>query len=207
MRRREPPAHILTEWAREHGKDCSEWIGSVIEFPHQDDPDEIWQFTVDNEMADSAQQFVDYVYGLPHDVAFIEKLVHFDDWVPEGFGTADDVRIHFETATAYVTDFKHGKGVAVTAPGNMQLWLYALGVLATYGLIYDIQTVKIAIMQPRNGGLSEDEISAQDLLQWANEELIHVAKLAADPEHGEFVPGSHCRFCAGRWHCREVDLS
>ncbi|RAY89219.1 DUF2800 domain-containing protein, partial [Klebsiella oxytoca] len=57
--------------------------------------------------------------------ARIEARVEFDAWVPEGFGTADCILIG--GGILHVIDFKYGKGVAVSAEGNPQMALYALG--------------------------------------------------------------------------------
>lgn len=53
-----------------------------------------------------------------------------------------------------VIDFKYGKGVTVSAEHNPQMMLYALGALNLYGYLYDIKTVKTAIVQPRLDNIS-----------------------------------------------------
>ena len=45
-----------------------------------------------------------------------EVKVDFADYVPEGFGTCDCVMIGGDTLC--ITDYKHGKGVPVSAEGN-----------------------------------------------------------------------------------------
>lgn len=59
-----------------------------------------------------------------------EVKVDFNDCVPEGFGTCDNVMIGGDTLS--ITDYKHGKGVPVSAVGNPQMRLYALGALKRY---------------------------------------------------------------------------
>ncbi|GHU90975.1 hypothetical protein FACS1894202_11660 [Clostridia bacterium] len=56
-----------------------------------------------------------------------EVKVDFSEYVPGGFGTCDCVMIGGDTLI--ITDYKHGKGVPVSAEGNAQMRLYALGVL------------------------------------------------------------------------------
>lgn len=48
-------------------------------------------------------------------------------------------------------DYKHGKGVEVSAVENPQMMLYALGALELFDGIYDIDTVRMTIFQPRRG--------------------------------------------------------
>ena len=60
-----------------------------------------------------------------------EVQVDFGEYVPEGFGTCDNVMIGGDTLS--ITDYKHGKGVPVSAVGNPQMRLYALGALKRYG--------------------------------------------------------------------------
>lgn len=63
-----------------------------------------------------------------------EVRVDFSDCVPEGFGTCDCIMIGGDTIT--ITDYKHGKGVEVSAENNSQMMLYALGALKKYAPIY-----------------------------------------------------------------------
>ena len=74
------------------------------------------------------------------------------------------------------------------------MMLYALGALNLYDYLYDIKTVKTAIVQPRLDNISEWEISDDELLEWAENTLKPIAELAAKGE-GEFKAGNHCLFC------------
>jgi hypothetical protein len=78
-----------------------------------------------------------------------EVRVDFSDYVPEGFGTCDNVMIGGDTIT--ITDYKHGKGVQVDAESNTQMMLYALGALKKYAQIFGdtIKNVRLCIVQPR----------------------------------------------------------
>lgn len=60
----------------------------------------------------------------------VEVRVDFSDYVPEGFGTCDCCIIGGDLLS--ITDYKHGKGVPVSAVGNPQMRLYALGALHRY---------------------------------------------------------------------------
>ncbi|MFA9398373.1 MAG: DUF2800 domain-containing protein [Clostridiaceae bacterium] len=132
-------------------------------------------------------------------VVIIEQKVDFSPWVEDGFGTSDVITI--TDGTLEVIDLKGGKGVEISANDNPQLKLYALGALNEFGFLYDIQNVKMSIVQPRVDNFSTFEMSVEDLLKWAEEELKPKAKLAIKGE-GEFCAGEHCRFCRARNQCR-----
>jgi hypothetical protein len=184
-------AHELSEWAREQGKHCKHWIGTEITVGEH-------SFTVDQSMADYVQRFVDYCDQHPGD-AFYEERVHYTAFVPDGWGTADDIRIDGDM-TCYLTDLKYGKGIKVYAKNNTQLLLYALGVLQEYGHLYDIKNFKLAIHQPRLDHVDEWVVPVKDLLLWARDVVRPAAEKALGGE-GEFKAGSWCRFCPGKNKC------
>ena len=132
-------------------------------------------------------------------VVLLEQKLDFSDWVPEGFGTGDVVII--SDGVLEIIDLKYGKGVPVSAEDNAQMRLYALGALATFDSLYDIQTVRMTVVQPRLDSVSSDEITAEMLYWWADTELIKRAQLAWEGK-GEFQAGEHCRFCRARFNCR-----
>ena len=79
----------------------------------------------------------------------------------------------------YVTDYKHGKGVPVSAENNPQLMLYGLGALMEYETVYDIKTVRLAIVQPRAGGVNEYSITRDALIDWGVFTVRPIAEKAA----------------------------
>lgn len=129
----------------------------------------------------------------------IEQRLDFSEWVPEGFGTGDFVII--ADGTMEICDLKYGKGVPVSAIGNKQMRLYALGAIAEFSFLYDIEKVKMTIIQPRLDSISTDEMTAEDLLKWAEEELKPTAQLAYEGK-GEFCAGDHCQFCRAKAVCK-----
>lgn len=132
----------------------------------------------------------------------IEAQLDYSEWAPEGFGTGDCVITGGDML--WIIDFKYGKGVQVEADHNPQLMLYALGALQKYSMIYNIQQVKMAIIQPRRDHISEWEISKTDLLQWAESYVKPRAQLAYNGG-GEFCPGeSQCRFCKAKGRCKAL---
>lgn len=129
----------------------------------------------------------------------IEQRLDFSEWVPEGFGTGDFVII--ADGTMEVCDLKYGKGVPVSAENNKQMMLYALGAISEFSFLYDIEKVRMTIIQPRLDNISTFEVTADDLLKWAEEYVRPRAELAIKGE-GEFCAGDHCRFCRAKSVCK-----
>lgn len=129
-----------------------------------------------------------------------EVKVDFGEYVPEGFGTCDCVMIGGDTLS--ITDYKHGKGVPVSAVGNPQMRLYALGALKRYAPVFGdtIKRVRMTIDQPRLDSYTSDIITVEELKAWG--ESIKPIAQKAFSGLGEFVPGEHCRFCRGKAQCR-----
>jgi hypothetical protein len=130
-----------------------------------------------------------------------EVRVDLEAYIPEGFGTCDCVMIGDDTLD--ITDYKHGKGVAVSAVNNPQMRLYALGALAKYDPFYGgiIRRVRTTIVQPRIQDKPSSEILTVDELKAWGESIKPLAQKAYSG-FGEFVPGDHCRFCRGKTQCR-----
>jgi hypothetical protein len=133
-------------------------------------------------------------------IVMVEQRLDFSKYVPDGFGTGDCVIVADEVLT--VCDYKHGKGVAVSAERNSQMMLYALGALELFDSLYDISEIKMVIFQPRMENISEFTMTADELLNWAENTLRPTAELAAKGE-GEFCAGEHCRFCKVKSTCRK----
>lgn len=129
-----------------------------------------------------------------------EVSVDFSEYVPDGFGTCDCVMIGGDTLS--IIDYKHGKGVAVSAEGNSQMRLYALGALKRYASVFGdaIQQVHMSIDQPRLDSYTTDTITVEELKSWG--ESIKPIAQKAFSGLGEFVPGKHCHFCRGKAQCR-----
>ena len=160
----------------------------------------------DDEMLTTAEVYVEYLrekaLGFKA-TPFVAPEVRVDltDYIPECFGTCDCVM--FGDDTLHITDYKHGKGVPVSAIGNPQMRLYALGALRLYRVIFgdSIKRVSMAICQPRlSSNVEEDSMTVEELLAWG--ESVKPRALEAFNGPGEFVPGEHCRFCRGRERCR-----
>ena len=128
----------------------------------------------------------------------LEQRLDFSRWVPDGFGTGDAVIVSEELLE--VRDLKYGKGVPVFAENNPQARCYGLGALHCYGVLYGFKHVRNTIIQPRLDSVTEEMLTTDELLQWAETELKPAAELAWKGK-GEFNPGDHCKFCAARAIC------
>lgn len=159
-----------------------------------------------DEMLHTAEAYVQYLNEKA--LSYQEKpyvtqevKVDFSDYVPEGFGTCDCVMIGGDTL--HITDYKHGKGVAVSAVGNPQMRLYALGALKMFTAVYgdSITKVSMGICQPRlSEEASEESLTVEELKEWG--ESIKPLANEAYNGPGTFCPGEHCRFCKGKAKCR-----
>lgn len=189
-------AHTLCEYKLQKllGKDAKDPTENLTYFDAEmaDCTDSYQQYV--SEQIEKAKQFC------KDPIVLVEQKLDFSKWVPQGFGTGDCVIVADNVLT--VIDFKYGVGVLVEAEQNPQMMCYALGALALFDSIYDIENVVMTIFQPRRDNISTYKLSKKELLQWADEILSPAAQLAAKGE-GEFKAGKHCRFCKVKATCRK----
>jgi len=212
-----PPSARLCENYEDKGSDyaaegtdahtlCEFRLKQALGIP-VDDPIENLSW-YNEEMEECAQGYAAYVVELVETAkqtcsdpwVCIEQRVDFSRWVKEGFGTADCIVI--ADGVMNICDYKHGQGVEVSAVGNPQMRLYALGALEIFDDIYDIEEIRMTIYQPRKSNVSVDTIAKADLLRWADTELYDKAELAYAGQ-GDFNCGEWCRFCKAKAECRE----
>lgn len=156
---------------------------------------------VTQEMIECATGYGDYIQEQCKTldrVILLEQRVDFSPWVPDGFGTCDCIIIEGDTLT--IIDYKYGQGVPVSAEGNPQMMLYALGALNDYGIAYDVARVEMHIYQPRIDNISSASLTVDELIQWADTVVRPAAQMAYKGE-GEYTPGPHCRFCQHAGWC------
>ncbi|WIK59829.1 DUF2800 domain-containing protein [Actinotignum urinale] len=161
----------------------------------------------DDEMDSYTDDYVSYVLeqyeqakqATPGAVIYIEQHLDFSHVVPGGFGTGDCLIV--ADGTLHVIDLKYGLGVLVEAEWNPQMMLYAIGALALFDALYDIEQVALTVFQPRRENVSTWTISVTELNEWAEQTLKPAAELAANGE-GEFCAGSWCQFCRIASTCR-----
>lgn len=211
-----PPSARLSESFAESSSDntaegteahalCEFRLKEALVIP-ADDPTVGMKF-YNTEMEDCAAGYVEYILeqlisakqNCADPEILIEQRVNFSRWVPHGFGTADFILI--ADGTLKVIDYKHGRGLEVSATENPQMMCFALGALELFDPLYDIDKVSMTIFQPRRDNISTYDITKEALYQWAEEVLRPAAELAYAGE-GEFRCGSWCIFCKAKVHCR-----
>ena len=189
-----PPSARLCEAYEDKGSDyaaegtdahalCEFRMKQALGIP-ADDPIENLSW-YNEEMEDCAAGYAAYVSELletakqtcADPVILIEQRVDFSRWVQDGFGTADCIVI--ADGELNIVDYKHGKGVEVSAVDNPQMMLYALGALEIFDGIYDIDSVRMTIYQPRKSNISVCVMEKDGLLEWAQNDLTYKAKLAS----------------------------
>ena len=212
-----PPSARLCEAYEDKGSDyaaegtdahtlCEYRLKQALGIPTEDPIENLSWYN--EEMEECAAGYAAYVVELletakqtcSDPVVMIEQRVDFSRWVQEGFGTADCILI--ADGVLNIVDYKHGKGVEVSAEGNTQLSLYSLGALEIFDGIYDIDRVCVHIFQPRKSNVVSSMMDKTDLYQWADTELTEKAQLAYEGQ-GSFSCGEWCRFCKAKAECRE----
>ncbi len=205
-------AHKLAELCLSFGVSASHFIYSEIEASG-------FTYTVDEEMAEAVQVYLDLVRQLmiqsEMEVRACKELkddtkpyafeMRFDlSWVhPNMFGTNDFCALLPQSKVLTVVDYKHGKGVAVDVEGNKQLMYYALGALK--GVHFDlVDEVELIIVQPRAFHASGRVRKARYSAKWLRDEFSKQLKEAAVATEAPDAPieaGSHCRFCPAKGIC------
>jgi len=212
-----PPSARLCEAYEDKGSDyaaegtdahtlCEYRLKQALGIPAEDPIENLSWYN--EEMEECAAGYAAYVVELletaketcSDPVVMIEQRVDFSRWVQEGFGTADCILI--ADGVLNIVDYKHGKGVEVSAEGNTQLSLYSLGALEIFDGIYDIDRVCVHIFQPRKSNVVSSMMDKADLYEWADTELTEKAQLAYEGQ-GSFSCGEWCRFCKAKAECRE----
>lgn len=189
------------------------------------------EFVVDEEMADTAQQYVDYVRqqrgGLMHTGAknalWIEErfsLAKLDPPFDAG-GTCDAIIYNPDEKLLEVVDLKGGRGLKVDANDNKQLRTYALGALLKHPDL-DVVKVKSTIVQPRigDGKPRSETYHVSDLMEWTHELLqkmsyAKAAETLLSEVKGPLMmeawgdewleAGSHCTFCPAAAICPKLE--
>lgn len=184
-------AHTVSEWARTENRAAHEYIGRVLKVGS-------YEFTVDDEMASSVHEFVSTVEQTPG-LPLYEARVHYDAWVPGGFGTLDDGRVR--DGCARITDLKHGKGIQVFARDNSQLKLYAAGLYHDYRWLWPFDRFELSVVQPRLNHRDEFVVHLKDLVEWLHDEVQPIAERALLPG-APLKAGEHCRFCPAKRVCK-----
>ncbi len=168
----------------------------------------------DVEMYEYVLRYVDAVWTLAEgNELMVEQRVDFSHivGVENSFGTADAVVIVGNELQIH--DLKYGRGVQVDAEQNEQLQLYALGALEQFNLLYDFDSVRLFIHQPRLNHVSEWALSVEELEAFGQRAQEAAASVIVMFNIAEcegvntlplenFTPGEkQCRFCKARAIC------
>lgn len=157
------------------------------------------------EMFKHARNYCDFVMNENYNLEksdgackmLLEEKVDISEYAPECFGSVDCQLVGRDTLI--VIDLKYGEGVKVYAERNTQMMLYALGAIKGKP---SIKTIRLVIAQVRLNHFDVWEISANDLLQWADKVLKPTAKKALAGK-GEQKMGDWCGFCPVKAQCRK----
>lgn len=182
-------------------------------------------FEIDEEMAETAQTYVDYVRERAKASAssklWLEQRFSLETLDPpfDAGGTGDAVIWNPDERLLEVIDLKGGRGVVVEVKGNPQLRTYGLGaVLANPGLA--VQRIRVTIVQPRaghkDGRIRSEDFDIVDLLDWTSDLVAAMrrsAKALADrgvmPDAAwaaaYLAAGDHCKFCRAAATCPALE--
>lgn len=181
-------------------------------------------FEVDEEMAETAQVYIDYVRSLGGKPQ-IEQRFSLAKLNPpfDAGGTCDAIVYNPDLKLLEVVDLKGGRGIRVEVTENKQLRTYALGaMLANPGL--DVERVKSTIVQPRmahkDGRIRSETMHVSELMEWTAELVAAMnSSAAAMREYAEVKgaltreawadgwlnPGDHCTFCPAAGVCPALE--
>lgn len=205
-------AHELGAWCLSEGQDASARVGDVIKVYEDDGTTVRRQFTVDHDMAEHVQAYVDAI-GREPEVKLIEERVDYSEviGVPEQGGTADVLILDAEQRQLQVHDLKYGYGMVYasyededgTRQPNEQLACYAVGAMVEYDLIADWETVKLVIHQPRKDHYDEFVMTREELRAFALSLRAVVAEAESGRQHADELmalgllrpSGKACQWC------------
>lgn len=174
-------AHTIAERClRSADKNCADYLDDIVKTKEH-------EIAIDEEIANSAQVYVDYVRERSVGATLIVEerfsLQALDPPFDAG-GTADAVIVR--GAQVEIVDFKNGVGT-VEANDNKQLRTYALGAfLSSARTLAGVETIKSTIVQPRayhkSGVIRSETIHIADLVEWTAELMraMRRAKRALD---------------------------
>lgn len=206
--------HEISQLCLRDNRQADEFIGQTMK-------GKVHEFEVDEEMAETAQIYIDYCRGLiakykaetgKNPIIFVEEYLSLDALKPpfDAGGTGDFVAIFPAWKMIEVVDLKTGRGVIVEVKGNPQARSYALGAMLKHKG-HDITHVRSTIVQSRaahkDGRIRSETYHIADLVEWttdlmgamdesalalADREKIGTAGTEADWAKLYLKPGPHC---------------
>ena len=160
----------------------------------------------DEEMTTEVRKYVDYVMAHMTNsncVLYTEVRVNLGRYIPDGFGTADNVVLDWDNKTIHVFDLKYGKGVKVWATKNSQGRIYAIGCLLEFDKYKEMKKVVIHIGQPRLNHFHLEELTTKELMDYAK--IVKKAAKATEDPNAPAIPGElQCRWCRASSECKAL---
>lgn len=207
--------HKISEVCLRDGREADEFIGQTMKGKKH-------EFEVDEEMAETAQTYIDYCRGRAAEykaatgknaLIFVEEYLSLDSLKPpfDAGGTGDFTIIFPLWKLIEAVDLKTGRGVIVEVKGNPQARSYGLGVLLKHKG-HDITHVQTTIVQSRaahkDGRIRSEKFHIADLVEWTtdlmaamgrsrqafDEHLLVLAGEMSDIDWSKkwLVAGDHC---------------
>jgi hypothetical protein len=180
--------HTLAERCLNSSMDAAAHLGAVIEVGDS-------SFTVDTSMAVAVQKYLDFVRKLPGILLVEERLpISHITGEADAYGTSDAVRLLPEEII--VIDLKLGANPRnrVSAENNPQLGIYGLAAFDQYSFIYDFQSVRLVIVQPRLDHISESTLTLSELQTF---------RKSIRPAESVQAGSQQCKWCRHRKVCPE----
>lgn len=165
---------------------------------------------ITESMCAFVQDYVNYVNEFDGHL-FVETRVDISQYANGAFGTVDALLIDDRRQEIHVIDLKFGRGVEVSAKGNEQLRLYALGAvehLNFLGFLKDSEanswTVTTHIIQPRLFRTSTETLKLTELTRWGVDVVAPGAK-ATFSKNPCYNPGpKQCQWCPIKGKCKAL---
>ena len=218
--------HELSEMCLRQDKDAVDFLGVTLKGKQ-------YEFEVDDEMAETAQTYIDYVRERfaeagPGAKLLIEQKFSLAALGPpfDAGGTDDALLYAPATRNIEAVDLKGGRGVVVAAKGNPQLRTYALGAMLEHPN-WPVDTITVTIVQPRashpDGRIRSETFHVADLIEWTQdllasmqrsaqalaeyEQIDEIGEIGAFPEWaGAWLEaGPHCKFCKATATCPALE--
>ena len=158
-----------------------------------------WTVPVDEDMFVYAEECLSRYDGIPGN-RFVEVTVDISSLTPinNQSGTADLIIV--QPGILDIVDWKYGKGVQVFAPHNTQLLCYAWGAFDRFDLMYEFETIRLHIAQPRLNHYDMWEIDREQLHEfavWARRQWARAWRKGAS----RFPGPRQCQWCRVRVPC------
>jgi len=195
-------AHEVAAYCLKNDTQAADQVGNVME-------SDGFTFTVDEEMAEFVQVYVDKVRTRKGE-KMIEELLDLREvyGVDLQFGTGDSITMDVEAKQIIVDDLKFGRGIVVYAKDNPQMYSYGAGAFVLLDMLGDWETIKVAIHQPRCGHYDEHVITVQELKEWMSDaqksarEAIDLIGRSDEEIAAHFVAGpKQCQWCPLKGTC------